>query len=114
MQPLSKFNVILASWWYSSLYMDPTVHSMLRSGKLDAHLLKGWMEKGVMRPFICRAEDCGMKFSSFSVFVKHLSRKNCLWGIDKLKLEDFGVFVKGKVNVVDREVGKYVLKEIVL
>lgn len=79
----------LGKFWYTSLYMDISVHKGLREGSYPAGEATTWMHERIIEPFICRdtAGGCGQTFSHFSALVRHVEGCECDWDIDRLRLD---------------------------
>ncbi|KAH7356074.1 hypothetical protein BKA66DRAFT_428914 [Pyrenochaeta sp. MPI-SDFR-AT-0127] len=76
----------LGKWWYSPLYMDLDIHAQVRTNRIKLEELQQWMDEGLLHPFICRAEGCGMTFGHLSSLVLHCESKACSWDVARLNL----------------------------
>ncbi|KAF3003721.1 hypothetical protein E8E13_009267 [Curvularia kusanoi] len=74
----------LGQWWYSPLFMDLDIHAQLRTRRIDTSEVTEWMSNGVLAPYVCREEGCGMSFSHLSSLAMHLESEACSWDIQRL------------------------------
>lgn len=94
----------LGKSWYSPLYMDLDLHAQIRRNEIDLKETTSWMEQGFLRPFTCRKKICESSFARFSELVAHVESGNCVWGIEKLRLDMLGVELAALVRRKDSAV----------
>lgn len=81
----------LGKWWYSPLYMDLDLHAQIRRDAIDLQETTAWMNQGFLRPFMCRNDACGdASFARFSELVAHVESGNCVWNMERLRLNKLG------------------------
>jgi hypothetical protein len=74
----------LGEWWYSPLYMDLDIHAQIRTKRISSKEVNEWMGNGVLMPFLCREEGCGMAFGQLSELARHLEGEACGWDVQRL------------------------------
>jgi hypothetical protein len=66
--------------------MDLDLHAQIRTGRVDADLVRQWMDASELRPFVCRAEDCKELFGHLSSLVLHCESQACGWDVARLNM----------------------------
>jgi len=87
LQDPALLTLCLGKWWYSPLFMDLDLHAQIRRNEVDLKETTNWMEQGFLRPFACRNGVCGVAFARFSELVAHVESGNCVWGLERLRLD---------------------------
>jgi hypothetical protein len=67
--------------------MDLDLHAQIRRNEVDLQETTNWMDQGFLRPFTCRNEVCGTSYAHFSELVAHVEGGNCVWGLERLRLD---------------------------
>ena len=80
----SLFLQALGEWWYSPLYMDLDIHAQMRTRRVSSREVNEGMGSGVLMPFLCREEGCGMAFGHLSGLARHLEGEACGWDVQRL------------------------------
>jgi hypothetical protein len=84
------FTMCLGKNWYSPLYMDLDLHAQIRRNEIDLRETTNWMEQGFLKPFTCHNQICDAPFARLSELVAHVESGNCVWEIERLRLDLLG------------------------
>jgi hypothetical protein len=80
----------LGKSWYSPLFMDLDLHAQIRRNSVDVGETTDWMEQGILKPFTCRNQICDASFARLSELVAHVESGNCVWELERLRLDLLG------------------------
>jgi hypothetical protein len=70
--------------------MDLDLHAQIRRNAIDPKEATSWMEQGILKPFSCQNQVCNASFARFSELVAHVESGNCVWDVERLRLDLLG------------------------